>query len=71
MDLLVSKTLLACLLVLAVRFGLVEAAAGVNATCIDQQRADFNADIKRTIETLDKIYIGADATLFTDDNVHS
>ena len=66
MDLLVSKTLLASLLVLAVRCGLVQAGAEVNRTCINQQRTEFNEKIKDTINRMDKVYIDKDARLFKD-----
>ena len=64
MNLLVSKTLLICLLVLAVRSALASHHDGVNTTCVEEVMDSFNNNVKEVSEVLERVSLGEGATLY-------
>ena len=72
MNLLVSKTLLICLLVLAVRSARASHHAGVNTTCVQEVMDSFNDKVKEVNEMLERVSLGEGATLYKcpDGHIH-
>ena len=64
MNLLVSKTLLICLLVLAARSALASHHEGVNTTCVEEVIEGFNDKVKEVNEALERVSLGEEATLY-------
>ena len=72
MNLLVSKTLLICLLVLVVRSALASHHEGVNTTCVEEVMDGFNDKVKEVNEGLERVSLGEEATLYKcpDGHIH-
>ena len=64
MNLLVSKALLVCLLVLAVRSALGRHHEGVNTTCVEKLMEKFNDKVGEVNEVLERVSLGEDASLY-------